>query len=433
MLPPYTPEAFSPSMGPRPNGRGKFSSGLVAPALSTVLPSMGPRPNGRGKGGLRTRRSCRCYTFNGAAAKRPRKDVCRRLDDGAKRLQWGRGQTAAERIGQRCNKHTGETFNGAAAKRPRKVGLGPAARLLHCAAFNGAAAKRPRKEAPDHMGDLAFHPSMGPRPNGRGKSGVGNSFDCKTLPSMGPRPNGRGKAEMSVAAPTSMASFNGAAAKRPRKVAALLWFRPRSYRAFNGAAAKRPRKVAAANPEAAAANRLQWGRGQTAAESYLVATTCRTFLSFNGAAAKRPRKAPGAARRPTCRSLQWGRGQTAAERRSARNRTSYSSTFNGAAAKRPRKGRPPNPRRPAAIPFNGAAAKRPRKAHHNLFARSHTPTFNGAAAKRPRKARQAGRPKSGYESFNGAAAKRPRKVFAHLGRHGQKCPSMGPRPNGRGK
>ena len=59
-------------MGPRPDGRGKTTprDGL----LEVYLASMGPRPDGRGKG----------YCAGRAAAAAGR--------------QWGRGQTAAERI-----------------------------------------------------------------------------------------------------------------------------------------------------------------------------------------------------------------------------------------------------------------------------------------------------------------------------------------------
>ena len=59
-------------------------------------------------------------------------------------------------------------------------------------------------------------------------------------PSMGPRPNGRGKWQRH-GPPQSRGAFNGAAAKRPRKAAALNISSKRAL-SFNGAAAKRPRK-----------------------------------------------------------------------------------------------------------------------------------------------------------------------------------------------
>ena len=108
-------------------------------------------------------------------------------------------------------------FNGAAAKRPRK-GAGAARWPGMPSGFNGAAAKRPRKdtECAPAIG-WAGLASMGPRPNGRGKTSTarGMTGTC-TLQwgrgqtaaesanlddvvgyggraSMGPRPNGRGK------------------------------------------------------------------------------------------------------------------------------------------------------------------------------------------------------------------------------------------------
>ena len=57
---------------------------------------MGPRPDGRGKG-REPPAAGAVGSVNGAAARRPRKDIegCR---DGrwAHKRQWGRGQTAAE-------------------------------------------------------------------------------------------------------------------------------------------------------------------------------------------------------------------------------------------------------------------------------------------------------------------------------------------------
>ena len=108
-------------------------------------------------------------------------------------LQWGRGQTAAERSRQRRTWPAPVCFNGAAAKRPRK-------------------------------GD---------------EHGAGDADD---LASMGPRPNGRGKVSSGMSVCGRASGFNGAAAKRPRKVCR----RPRETKVFR---------------------RLQWGRGQTAAES----------------------------------------------------------------------------------------------------------------------------------------------------------------------
>ena len=132
------------------------------------------------------------------------------------------------------------SVNGAAAKRPRKERL--LGRLLCVAGgVNGAAAKRPRKGVAANVAVLAQVASMGPRPNGRGKgNGRGNGLFSGPA-SMGPRPNGRGKLKSTILEVIT--------------------------RGVNGAAAKRPRKVALPWVLAVLAWRRQWGRGQTAAES----------------------------------------------------------------------------------------------------------------------------------------------------------------------
>ena len=128
---------------------------------------------------------------------------------------------------------------------------------------------------------------------------------------MGPRPNGRGKSDMRRHA-TWDSGFNGAAAKRPRKVIVIL--------------------------VVVAAIALQWGRGQTAAESsepYLLMAP-HTWASMG----PRPNgrgKLRTLADGSVDLALQWGRGQTAAESTLLRRRIAPRYSFNGAAAKRPRK------------------------------------------------------------------------------------------------
>ena len=136
--------------------------------------------------------------------------------------------------------------------------------------FNGAAAKRPRKAAVRHGQYDQCRASMGPRPNGRGKAIVLALVAGALAASMGPRPNGRGK---------------------PKAIGLM--------------------------PDV---RMLQWGRGQTAAESGGHRIPVSHYVSFNGAAAKRPRKVAGARKAPAiCAGrLQWGRGQTAAESLAAR-------------------------------------------------------------------------------------------------------------------
>ena len=133
-------------------------------------------------------------------------------------LQWGRGQTAAERhrahVGRlpvpasmgprpngrgKINTDAADVLGGTASMGPRPNGRG---KEVHhwtppdmVACFNGAAAKRPRKGAGPQRRP-ARHPraSMGPRPNGRGKHVSRGTLSYASFASMGPRPNGRGKA-----------------------------------------------------------------------------------------------------------------------------------------------------------------------------------------------------------------------------------------------
>ena len=202
----------------------------------------------------------------------------------------------------------------------------------------------------------------------------------------------------------------------------------------------------------------QWGRGQTAAESWPGpasrppgarasmgprpdgrgklapqpgSTWCR---GVNGAAARRPRKARICQRHRTCslasmgprpdgrgKTLnsvwpvicpprQWGRGQTAAESRAQGGTRRPGSRVNGAAARRPRKVFWPTSRFQLSLSVNGAAARRPRK-----DSRIYMPSVIMDR-------RQWGRGQT--------AAERARPGRAHLP---PPKASMGPRPDGRGK
>ena len=190
---------------------------------------MGPRPNGRGKRRLPSR-LLGCYP-----------------------LQWGRGQTAAER----SLAFQIQIFNDSSMG-PRPNGRGKTAGVV--------------------AGLQVRLSSMGPRPNGRGKSGLVDMQDDLTGSSMGPRPNGRGK-----------------------RIEML----PQWARCL-----------------------LQWGRGQTAAESFWHrAPPLRALAFFNGAAAKRPRKACG---KMSCKSRPCssmgprpnGRGKATRHTRQTRGATS---------------------------------------------------------------------------------------------------------------
>ena len=176
---------------------------------------MGPRPNGRGKAAAAVMAAAP-PGVNGAAAKRPRK-VVKDVDSSPVRFsrQWGRGQTAAERTGTLRTAASMTCVNGAAAKRPRKVCVrsGPCPLFLRQWGRGQTAAESRRRGTRSATSARA---SMGPRPNGRGKSHGSNSLWpsglrqwgrgqtaaespsptsglVRSRASMGPRPNGRGK------------------------------------------------------------------------------------------------------------------------------------------------------------------------------------------------------------------------------------------------
>ena len=87
---------------------------------------------------------------------------------------------------------------------------------------------------------------------------------------------------------------------------------------------------------------------------------------FNGAAAFRPRKCGNYAdNRDSYERLQWGRGLSAAEMLIGQlGFSTFGVRFNGAAAFRPRKWRCSFAGRRGRPSFNGAAAFRPRKCYH---------------------------------------------------------------------
>ena len=251
---------LSASMGPRPNGRGKFLFDIggagghgrqwgrgqtAAESCHRVFggreyrASMGPRPNGRGK--------------HGPAA----------ITAGTLTRQWGRGQTAAER---------------------RK--------------FRGSLC-------------LVVGASMGPRPNGRGKPPDRMLAARGLTASMGPRPNGRGK-RIDSSWLWLGAGVNGAAAKRPRKVGALGgegYGVERQWGRGQTAAESVPPSILVSTRHS-----RQWGRGQTAAESrHRRHTPCGPHPASMGPRPNGRGKRPSQSS-PTDRPWrQWGRGQTAAE------------------------------------------------------------------------------------------------------------------------
>ena len=178
---------------------------------------MGPRPDGRGKGSARTAATC------------------------GFRRQWGRGQTAAE------SRHSVSPVDAAAASMgPRPDGRGKFSTLWACplssVRVNGAAARRPRK------GRRAARASLRRllRQWGRGQTAA------ERRPKH--RPDWRGH------------SVNGAAARRPRKVECRCHFCGRKFASMG----PRPdgRGKLQRSIDRASTWLRQWGRGQTAAESW---------------------------------------------------------------------------------------------------------------------------------------------------------------------
>ena len=178
-------------MGPRPDGRGRLVA--VFKRLLYRIASMGPRPDGRGRlDGLRVAGQRRVASMGprpdgrGRRGRRPCRGRCGRR-------QWGRGRMAAE----------------GCSTRPPPSGA--------ASGVNGAAAGWPRKDATRQTIPHSKNASMGPRPDGRGRSGA--------LPSMAerrPRQWGRGRmAAEGCAIPTRQRPpdhcVNGAAAGWPRK------------------------------------------------------------------------------------------------------------------------------------------------------------------------------------------------------------------------
>ena len=273
---------------------------------------------------------------------------------------------------------------------------------------------------------------MGPRPDGRGKV-----VAALVLVVVALRQWGRGQTAAESCRPTRAVRLpnrvNGAAARRPRKGdldvyhalrdAASMGPRPdgrgkrcappvrlNSTRSVNGAAARRPRKGRHRRPAHNGLASRQWGRGQTAAESWISCSTVCRRNRVNGAAARRPRKGLCAWRRHS--ALQASMGPRPDGRGKLARRAAAGPEFcvNGAAARRPRKVPISQPlKRCGFTGVNGAAARRPRK--DTLRRLPENPSE-----------RQWGRGQTAAES---------RRVYRED--LSARSASMGPRPDGRGK
>ena len=230
--------------------------------------------------------------FNGAAAGWPRKaDAWAIIKIGTMQLQWGRGRMAAEGgKGRLDRRRSPRRFNGAAAGWPRKGGHANAGLRGNAGLQWGRG--RMAAEGGEYLGRrfgvLLLQWGRG-RMAAEGTSGTGRGQEGGDA-SMGPRPDGRGR---------SMTGHG----------------RTYASKCFNGAAAGWPRKVAKQGPFAAVPPGLQWGRGRMAAEGCGIRRGLRRHdasmgprpdgrgrricsspspnaLCFNGAAAGWPRKAP---------------------------------------------------------------------------------------------------------------------------------------------
>ena len=299
-------------MGPRPDGRGKHGAARHGPCRRVS------RQWGRGQTAAersRTRKLPRKrIRVNGAAARRPRKATHRPMTADRRRgrqwgrgqtaaesgcpstapgarpptRQWGRGQTAAESLpadmvreidglrqwgrgqtaAESCNplRHLGGVagVNGAAARRPRKA----------YSAFHGHVAKARQwgrgQTAAESKGQVTVNLGTKQRQWGRGQTAAESCLDFDlaspaAAASMGPRPDGRGKGRRPDNADPCQQGVNGAAARRPRKVA-IGAPRPPPLIASMGPRPDGRGKSAPAGDADGRALR-QWGRGQTAAES----------------------------------------------------------------------------------------------------------------------------------------------------------------------
>ena len=157
-------------MGPRLFSRGRVETRAPA-AHRDVVASMGPRLFSRGRSGRTSCCSLIATSFNGAAAVQPRKaHFTSWITTKTKKLQWGRGCSAAE-------------------------GTSADAQPGRSAGFNGAAAVQPRKER------------------------ILGEYPDATAASMGPRLFSRGRRPTSPGCGRPTSGFNGAAAVQPRKAA----------------------------------------------------------------------------------------------------------------------------------------------------------------------------------------------------------------------
>ena len=321
---------------------------------------MGPRPDGRGKTVDVDGASNIAERQWGRGQTAAESSLANHSTIYTQLRQWGRGQTAAESesvVWASARFHTRQWGRGqTAAERQRRT---------QCYGKAEPASMGPRPDGRGKTVDgknqhLPVTASMGPRPDGRGKLPLRYGMQHEVQASMGPRPDGRGKRQDGAApdAHHRRQWGRGQTAAESRRQCPP----GNALRRVNGAAARRPRKdengheghnriVASMGPRPDGRGKLhlrcvernggagrQWGRGQTAAESPSPAPRAgHVDLRQWGrgqTAAERRRPPHGA---HDAESRQWGRGQTAAESARTLPASDRGLRVNGAAARRPRK------------------------------------------------------------------------------------------------
>ena len=336
---------------------------------------MGPRPDGRGRAQAAAAYSNSQRGVNGAAAGWPRKAAsrCRTIDS-----HWGVNGAAAG-WPRKASTLRGASFrqpsvNGAAAGWPRK-GRRRGTTTWATPRVNGAAAGWPRKVA-----NSSKRSARAMRQWGRGRMAAEGCAAQDSRPdpehaSMGPRPDGRGRSCCFSLSWDSCGCVNGAAAGWPRKALPI-----RCRAADSTAASMGPRpdgrgRRRRQRPSPHLVRLRQWGRGRMAAEG-----SRRQAVDW------------------TPPPRQWGRGRMAAEglcRRPGREGRSASMgprpDGRGRATGRPWRARsepasmgprPDGRGRPSSGSgsptttncVNGAAAGWPRKAGHEPDTPDHVPS-----------------------------------------------------------
>jgi len=398
-------------------GRGSKAAessrgGVRLPVIKCA--SMGPRLESRGElgpasGGPVQRKALQW----GRGSKAAERMVMVTVSAACTALQWGRGSKAAERgvRSQSPARCPSAGFNGAAARKPRRAPpIKVNAVSVKEASMGPRLESRGEKALPQIQTALT-KASMGPRLESRGEKKYVTPSKKINWASMGPRLESRGERRRESTLRRTIGGFNGAAARKPRRVGCrcpatcsckkLQWgrgskaaesFQFLQVAAWRDTASMGPRlesrgEVAAIQQTQAQALTLQWGRGSKAAER---ARPPRNFFVVSplqwGRGSKAAERASGQGVIYACGVLQWGRGSKAAERLATTATTSQLLVGLqwGRGSKAAESGA--TPRCPLLSGcFNGAAARKPRRVQQWAPMIGYGQRFNGAAARKPRR------------------------------------------------